>query len=161
MEKRKTIIDYLEQVLCLFGFCILFMAVATGLVGERAKSYALFSLGDKGISSKIMFQFLLLSAIVIFLKYLFFTDFIIKRMSVVKRTIIMTFLVFIVSSVFLIIFGWFPITLWQAWIGFFICFAACFIVSIFITTLKNYLENKKLEDGLNRLHEQWGEKDEK
>lgn len=161
METRKTIIDYLGQVLSLFGFSMLFMAVTTRLIGEDTKSYILFSLGSKGISVGVMFQFLLLSAVIIFIKYVFFTDWLIKTMSVVKRTIMMGIVVFIISSIFFILFQWFPITLWQAWIRFFICFILCFIASILITTVKNYLENKKLKDGLDRLQEQWGEKDEK
>lgn len=161
MEKRTTIIDYLGQVLSLFGFSMLFMAVTVMLVGEDTKSYVLFSLGNKGIAVGVMFQFLLLSAVIIFLKYVFFTEWLIKKMSVVKRTIMMGAVVFIISSVFFILFQWFPITLWQAWIRFFICFIICFIVSILSTAVKNYLENKKLKDGLNRLQEQWGKKDEK
>lgn len=158
MEERKTIFDYLMQVMVIFGFSMMAMMCFTMLFGESAKEIsALFSLGDKGLSVEIMAQFLGLSAIVVLLQYLFFTDRLIKKMSEVMRCICMVILILLIMSLFIIIFQWFPVDMWQPWVLFILCFIICFAVSTFLAILKTKLENKRLEQGLENMKRQWKE----
>ena len=83
MEERKTIFDYLGQIFMIFGITIAILNVFCILFGEDAKEFStMFSLGNQGISVPIMFQFLIISAIIVTLRFIFFTDVWIKNMSV-------------------------------------------------------------------------------
>ena len=76
------------------------------------------------------------------------------------RTVITIFAVLIVSSLFVILFRWFPINDWQYWRIFIFCFILCSVVSVMITMINDRLENKKLEQGLEKLQRKWEEEDE-
>lgn len=152
MEERKTIFDYLEQVFIIFGITLVVLNVFCLLFGEAAKEFStMFSLGSKGLSVFTMAQFLLVSAIVVALRFLFFTDVIIKNMPVIRRTMCMVIIVLIIISVFISVFGWFPIDMWQPWAMFFLCFSICFFLSTMVTGMKEKAENRKMEEALNRI----------
>lgn len=152
MEERKTIFDYLEQVFIIFGITLVVLNVFCLLFGEAAKEFStMFSLGSKGLSVFTMAQFFLVSAIVVALRFLFFTDVIIKNMPVIRRTMCMVIIVLIIISVFISVFGWFPIDMWQPWAMFFLCFSICFFLSTMVTGMKEKAENRKMEEALNRI----------
>ena len=101
-----------------------------------------------------MLQFLLLSAIIVTLRFLFFTDGLIKNVPLAIRTIIMFALVISCMVFFIYWFGWFPINMWQPWVMFLLCFGICAGVSTLVTIWKEKLENKMLEDALQRLKQE-------
>ena len=73
MEKKRTIFDYLGQVLMIFGITILILNVFCVVFGENAKEIStMFAMGSDGISVSTSFQFLLVSIIVVVLRFLFF-----------------------------------------------------------------------------------------
>lgn len=152
MEERKTIFDYLGQIFMIFGITIAILNVLCVLFGEDAQSVsAMFSLGNQGISVPIMIQFLGVSAAIVTLRFLFFTDIIIKNMSVTARMIWMIVLVLFMISAFIIIFKWFPADMWQPWVMFFLCFGVCFGISMVLTVAKEKAETRKMEEALERL----------
>ena len=72
MEERKTVFDYMGQILMIFGFTILMLLVFSLLFGESAKGYSdLFSFGKEGIGVDTMIQFLLASIATVTLRMLF------------------------------------------------------------------------------------------
>lgn len=155
MEEKKTIFEYLTQTFCIFGITIIIMSILTQLFGEHAKEIsALFLLGNEGIPLDIIVKFLFLSVFITGIRFLFFTDTIIQKMSIILRIIFMIISVVIVIVIFIIVFDWFPINDWKSWTMFFLCFGICFTVSILIMTKKEQLENKKMEEGLKRLKAQ-------
>lgn len=161
MEERKHILDYGAQVLMIWGFAMLCMLLFICLFGEAGKEISnLFTLGREGISVAVMLEFLLLSIVIVGLRYFFFTDRFLKKPTVMIRTFGMIFSILIVISGFIFLFGWFPVTMWQPWVMFFLCFLICFIGSMLVSTWKNSQENKKLEAGLARLKAQWEEENE-
>lgn len=152
MEERKTIFDYLGQIFMIFGITIAILNVLCALFGEDAKSVsAMFSLGNQGLSVPVMLQFLGVSAVIVTLRFLFFTDVIIKNMSVIARMIWMVVLVLFMISAFIIIFKWFPADMWQPWVMFFLCFGVCFGISMLLTVAKEKAETRKMEEALERL----------
>lgn len=152
MEERKTIFDYLGQIFMIFGITIAILNVLCVLFGEDAKSVsAMFLLGNQGLSVPVMFQFLGVSAVIVTLRFLFFTDVIIKNMSVTARMIWMIVLVLFMISAFIIIFKWFPTDMWQPWVMFFLCFGVCFGISMVLTVAKEKAETRKMEEALERL----------
>lgn len=151
MEQRKTIFDYIGQVFTIFGVTILIINLFCVMFGENARQYStMFALGDAGITVSTMLQFLMVSILITVLRYIFFTDGVIKRLSLAARTGGMFIAVFLTIIIFTLLFDWFPIDMWQAWVGFFVSFGICVITSTLITLVKERMENKRLEEALLR-----------
>lgn len=154
MEKRKHLFDYLGQVLMIFGVSMIAVTVICAVVGDEAKGYSsMFALGRGGVPIRTVFQFLLSSLCIAALRILFFTDILIKRMSVAKRAISMVASVIILSGIFAAVFDWFPVDDVKCWVCFLISFAICFTVSAVLSLIKERAENRQLADGLQQLKE--------
>lgn len=157
MEEKKTVFNYLSQVLIVFGFAMLTMNIFCLAFGNSAKDLSpMFALGNQGLPIEIVFQFLLLSAMIIGLRFIFFTDIFIKKMPIYLRTICMLTSVIIIMTAFIAAFHWFPINMWQPWVMFFICFIVSFLGSYFVMILKEKTENKRMAEALQRLKEKEG-----
>ncbi len=155
MEERKTIFDYLAQVLMIFGFAMLLLNIFCLAFGESARGFsAMFELGSRGIPAEIAFQFLCISAIVTGLRFVFFTDALIKQMPLWMRTVCMLTAVILVIAVFIIAFRWFPVNMWQPWAMFFLCFGISFAGSWLVTTSREKYENRRMEEALQKLKKQ-------
>lgn len=154
MKEKRTILDYLAQVMIVFGFMTLVLNIFCLAFGNSAKDFsAMFELGNQGIPVKIAFQFLCVSALNVGVRFLFFTDVIIKKMPIWLRTICMLVSVVIIIAVFIMVFHWFPANMWQPWAMFFICFGISFLGSYFVMIIKEKAENKRMEEALQRLKE--------
>lgn len=159
MEEKKTIFDYLAQVMIVFGFAMLTLNIFCLVFGNSAKDFsAMFSLGDQGIPVEIALQFLCVSALVTGARFLFFTDVIIQKMPIWLRTICMLLLTVVMIVAFIVIFHWFPVNMWQPWAMFFVCFGLSFFGSCFVVMVKEKVENKRMEEALRRLKEKEGNK---
>lgn len=154
MEEKKTVFDYCGRVFITFGFSILVLNIFCILVGEAARDVSsLYALGRDGLSIATMMQFFGVSVCITGFRTLFFTDGIIKRMSVTMRTVCMLLCVIGMILICAAGFGWFPVDMWQAWVGFFISFAVCFLGSFVITLRKERTENRRMEEALQKLKE--------
>lgn len=152
MKENYTVFDYLMQVMVEFGFSLLVLNIFCIVFGDAAQDFSsMFSLGSKGISVDTVFQYLAVSGLITGVRFLFFTDIIIKNMTISLRTICMLSIVILIIAVFVSVFGWFPVNMAKPWIMFFICFGISFIASYFVMKLKEKTENKKLNDALDRL----------
>lgn len=152
MKKKETIFDYIGLIFLIFGFTIICLNFFCILFGEGAKEYsAIFSLGKTGLSVPTMLQYLLTSAVIVALRFLFFTDKLFKNLSLAIRTAGMLLSIVLFMALFIVLFGWFPVDMWQAWAFFFICFGVCSGVSIAVSVLKEKMENKKMDEALQRL----------
>ena len=137
-----------------FGFTMLVMNILCLGYGDSAKDFSsMFELGSQGIPVKTAFQFLCVSLLVIGLRIIFFTDMLIKKMTIWLRTICMLVSVVIVIAVFITMFHWFPVDMWQPWVMFFVCFGISFLGSYFVMVLKEKAENRRMEEALQRLKE--------
>ncbi len=152
---KKTVFDYLSQVMMHFGISMLVMNIFCVIVGERAKGYStLFELGGVGLSVRTALEFFALNILIIAARSLFLTDRIFKKISLVCRTACLVTVVIALTGVFIAAFGWFPLNSLPAWTMFFVCFVLSFPASWFVTSLKENAENKKLADALKRLKEE-------
>lgn len=152
MEERKNILDYLAQVFVIFGIMLLAISVICVLTGEEAaEKSTMFRLGSDGIPMETIYQYLLTSICVTGLRFLFFTDVLLKKMSVTGRTVGMLGTVVALIGVFSYAFGWFPVNEAEGWIAFLVCFGICFVISAGVSALKESMENRQLEDGLRNL----------
>lgn len=152
MEKEKTIFDYLGQVLIVFGVTTLILNVFCIVFGESAKEMStMFALGRQGISVSTSLEFFMMSVVVITFRFLFFTDKIIKNMSLTARTGMMYIAVVLIILIMNWIFGWFPVDVWEAWVGFILSFGASIIISTVTVFVKDRVENKKMQDALDKM----------
>lgn len=158
MEGRKSILDYIGQVFIIYGFTMICMLCFALIFGESAKDFSKFlALGKNGVSTEIMAQFLLLSIFVVLWQVIFDSERVLKFLPSGAKSIGMVLSVLVTVILFIVIFKWFPIHMWQPWAMFFICFLICVVSSTFLTIVKNNAENRKLEQGLDRLKEKWKE----
>ena len=158
MEKRKNIFDYFSRVLVIFGFTMLVLNIFCFLFGNSAKDFsAMFTLGNQGIPLAVVFEFLCVSALITGMRFVFFTDALIRKMPIWLRTVCMLTSVVLIIAAFIIVFHWFPINMWQPWAMFFLCFAISFFGSYLVMTIKEKAENKRMEEALQRLKEKEGD----
>lgn len=152
MEEKKSFWDYIEQMLVVFGFTLIVMNIFCITVGDEARNCStLFSLGNKGISAATSFQYLGLSALIVFYRMLFFTDFVIKKMGITARMVGMLIIVILSIVLFAVVFGWFPVNEWKAWVMFLLCFGISFILSLAFTALKEKTENRQMQKALEKI----------
>ena len=155
MEEKKSILDYLGQVFTIFGLIMLAMMLFARIFGDGAAEIStMFQLGSRGLPLSIMVQFLGISALTVAYNYIFLTDTIIKKLSLTLRYIFMLLSIVVTIMAFIISFQWFPIDYWQPWLMFLLGFALSFGSSVLIMTYKERYENKKMQEGLDRLKEQ-------
>ena len=158
MEEKRTVFDYLAQVLTVFGFAMIVLNIFCLVFGNSAQEFsAMFALGDQGIPAGIVFQFLCVSILMTGVRFLFFTDMLIKKMPIWLRTVCMLTAIVVIIAVFAMTFHWFPVNMWQPWVMFLICFVISFLGSCLVITVKEKVENKKMNEALQRLKER-GEK---
>lgn len=158
MEDRKNIFDFAVNVLCTFGFMMILMMIFTFLFGEETSTLSsMFRLGGSGIALETMCQYLGLAVLITGIRFAFFSERAAKYMSEIYRICLMLCCAVLVIVLFIIIFKWFPVYMWEAWAMFVLCFALCFGISVWIMSIKNRMENRKLEENLEYLKDKWKE----
>lgn len=154
MEKKTTIFDLIGQSLIIFGFTVIFLMVFAYVFGDSAVGYStIFALAANGLALSTLLQFLLTSIIITLLRQLFFTDGVIKNMSMPARTVGMFATVIAVIVLFVCLFDWFPVNDWLPWVMFVICFIISSLGGFLISLLKERTENKKMQEALERMQE--------
>lgn len=155
MEEKKTIFEYIGQVFLIFGFSMAVLNIFCLIFGEDAREFsAMFSLGKEGLSVAVMTQYFVVSILIVMMRFLFFTDVVLKNMKVVVRTFCMLVSVIGIIVIFILCFDWFPADMFFPWFMFFLCFGICFVGSLAVTILREKAENKKMEVALAKLKEQ-------
>ena len=158
MEEKKNFFDFAENVLCTFGFMMILMMIFTFAFGEETRTLStMFRLGGSGIALATMCQYLGLAILITGIRFLFFSERAAKYMPELYRICLMLLCSVLVIVLFIILFKWFPVQMWQAWVMFVLCFAICFWASVWIMSVKNRMENEKLEESLEYLKERWKE----
>lgn len=154
MEERKHLFVYVEQVFMILGISLLVVTMTCAIVGEDAQQYStMFALGKAGIPVNTVGEYLLASVCITALRFVFFTDTLIKRWSVAGRTIGMLGTVIVLVGVLAYVFGWFPVDDPGCWLAFLISFGICFLLSTALSVKKERAENRQLERALRQMKE--------
>lgn len=152
MNKKDTVFSYLTQIFLIYGFTILTLTVFCFFFGEGAKDFStIFALGSSGLSLATMIQFFALSVCIATFRFVLFSDGLIRKVSIAVRTVIMFALVILLMILFIYLFGWFPINMWQPWVMFLLCFGISAVFSTLLSVWKEKLENQMMEEALSRL----------
>lgn len=151
MEK-KTIFYYLQHVMIVYGVAVVSQVLFCTLFGEDARGYSsMFALGSEGIPVALLVEFLVLAVMITILRWIFFTDTLIKQCSITVRTVLMFLCVILVVGAEAALFHWFPVDQVKPWCMFLLCFLVCAVASVGITTLMEKSENKKMQEALERM----------
>ena len=154
MREKKNLLDYMAQAMITFGTAMLALTGLCYLMGDEAREYSsIFAMGSVGIPLNTVLEFLLASVCITVIRFLFFSDSVIRKMSIAKRTIGMLASVIALTGLLAYLFGWFPIDDPKCWISFLISFGICFVISASVSALKESMDNKQLEEGLQQLKE--------
>jgi hypothetical protein len=153
MEKRKTIFNYISEIFAVYGIIVAIYVLLSLFIGDYVGGYSsMFRLGNKGLSNATLLQLLLLATIIIAVRNIFLTDRWIKKMPIISRNILFFLTIIVVMIVMIVLFDWFPINDWQAWVGFFISYTVSMSVSVLISRLKERAENDKLKTALDKYN---------
>lgn len=154
MEEKKNLLMYVEQVFMILGASLLVVTGICAIIGEEAQGYStMFALGSGGIPVNTVWEYLLSSICVTTLRFVFFTDVLIKNWSVAGRTIGMLGAVIVLVGVLAYVFGWFPVDDPKCWLAFLVSFGISFVVSAALSVKKEKLENRQLERALRQMKE--------
>lgn len=129
-----------------FASSILVVSILGYLLQDMVMSMSqLFALGSKGLSYAVIFEIALLSLMISLYSYVLFETRILENWLVLYKVILMFILSGITTAIFVVVFGWFPISEYRGWIGFLISFLLCFIIA----TGAMLYKNKKAEQHYN------------
>lgn len=143
-ENKSVVVEFFKQVLITFATAVIAVSIVGWFVGDTTKEIGgLLSLGRDGLSYSSLLQIFIFSLTPAGIKTLLFSNFFAKRMLLLWRTTLMFILSFIMAVLLSMMFGWFPIGSWQAWLSFLISITICFAIGIFFMVIKTKLEDKK------------------
>lgn len=152
MQKKETLFSFIEKTFMIFGFTLTVINILCFFFGDKAKEISsMFSLGSDGLSVATAFRFLLLSAVITALRTVFFTDRLIKNMSVPMRTLCLFSCVIVTMICFVVFCHWFPVDSILSWVMFLLCFIVSAGLSTIVSVLKEKTENRKMQDALERF----------
>lgn len=155
MEERKNVIDYVEQIMKIFGFTVIMLNILCILFGESARGFSsIFAMGKEGIRISTMLQFLSVAVWITLVRFLFFTDVVIRNKGIPFRSCGMIASVLVIMTVYIWKFQWFPIGDWFCWFMFLSSFGVSFVVSLGVTVIKGRMENRRMEEALERFKKQ-------
>lgn len=152
--------NYLTITAEIFALSLFFVSIFnlafSGNSEELRQVSELFALCGEGISFAALAELLALSAVISALRVFWFSGRLFKNMLMINRITLMLVSVFFASAVCSVIFGWFPLSMWQAWLGFVLSFAVGTAVSFAVMFIRTRAESRKFQNNLaeyNKLHE--------
>lgn len=155
MEKKFSLTDYLTQTFMVYGITVALLNIFCLQIGQKAQALSsIFALGSQGIPVSACLEFLPAIAVVVALKYVFMTDWLIADMPLAARITALFACVFVVVTVFVLLFGWFPADDAAAWILFLLCFSISCAASITASLISQRKQNRELSEALNRFKEE-------
>ena len=148
MENKITFkYGFINQILIIFSTGILFLTIVGGFIGDSAKKTStMFSLGNEGLSFSVILQFLAVAVMIAALKEFIYLGKSLKNIMTLWKTVIFLFSIIVIITGFIIVFGWFPVNNVEGWIGFFLSFGICFVISTLSMVIKTKLESRKYEE---------------
>ena len=155
MKKQATIFDYVGQAFLLFGVIVVLLMLISQVFGSDVKEYSImFSLGNEGLTTDLLLQFLSISIIITGLNVIFASDKFIKTGSKALRISGLLGSIILIMSLYIYFFHWFPMNSITPWLLFFLMFFSSFGISVAVVLWKERLENRQMEEALKRVKAQ-------
>jgi len=138
-------IELIRRFTVIFSLVIIAMTIAGMLIGLNGKDMDVSTLFEfkSGLQYSTILQIAGFSLIIAFFSLLLFSEHLQTKIRFLCRGFFLLLVTLITTSIFAIIFNWFPKNNIQGWIGFVLCTIVCFAVCFALTLLKLKLEGKK------------------
>jgi len=149
IEKKYRIalaIEFAQRFTVIFSLAIVAITIAGMIIGLNSEDMrnvsTLFAINN-GLQYSTILQTAGFSLIITIFSVLLFSEHIQTRINFLFRGFLLLLVTLVTTSIFAIIFNWFPAEDIQGWIGFALCTIFCFVVCFALTLLKLKLEGKK------------------
>ncbi len=149
IEKKYRIalvIELAQKFTLIFSLAIIAITIAgmlIGLNGEDMRDVSTLFAFNSGLRYSTILQTAGFSLIIAIFSVLLFSEHIQTKINFLFRGFLLLLATLVTTSIFAIIFNWFPSENIQGWIGFALCTIVCFVVCFALTLLKLKLEGKK------------------
>lgn len=158
MEKMNSK-KFISSTAEIFTLSLLFVSIFNIILSSESdnmrKLSVLFALCGEGLSFTALGELLVLSVIISALRSIWFSPRFFKNLLMLNRVTFMLVSVFLTSGICSVLFGWFPPSMWQAWLGFVLSFGIGTAVSFAVMFIRTRAESRKYQRNLtvyNDLH---------
>jgi len=139
-------IELAQRFTVIFSLTIIAITIAgmlIGLNGDDMRDMSTLFAFNSGLQYSTILQTAGFSLIIAIISVLLFSEHIQTKINFLFRGFLLLFTTLLTTSIFAVIFNWFPSENIQGWIGFVLCTIVCFVVCFALTLLKLKLEGKK------------------
>lgn len=135
---------FLKNISPTFASSILTISIVSWLSGDHVMDFGgPFALGRQGMTYGCIGQLFVISVILSGFSTLLMTDLIFKKAMLLWRAIALLFLTWVTVGSFIVVFGWFPLDMWMAWISFAVSTTALLIGGAAVLILATKLQNRQ------------------
>jgi len=138
--------EFARRFAVIFSLAIIAITIAGILVGfndQDMRGVSTFFAFNGGLQYGTILQTAGFSLIIAFFSVLLFSEHIQIKIRFPSRGFLLLLVTLLTTSIFAVVFKWFPSNNIQGWIGFVLCTVGCFVFSFALTSLKLKLEGKK------------------
>jgi len=139
-------IEFAQRFTVIFSLAIIAITIAgmlIGLNGQDMRDVSTLFTFNSGLQYSTIIQIAGFSLIIALFSLLLFSEHMQTKIRFLSRGFLLLLATLVTTSIFAIIFNWFPQDNIQDWIGFVLCTIVCFAVCFALTLLKLKLEGKK------------------
>jgi len=144
--RAALVIEFARMFGAIFSLSIIAITIAGMLIGLYDQNMrdvsSLFALGN-GLPYSTVLQIAGFALIIAFFSVLLFSEYLQTRIRFLFRGFLLLLVTLVTTSIFALVFNWFPSSDIRAWLSFVLCTIGCFAVSFALTLLKLKLEGKK------------------
>jgi len=144
--KVALAIELARRFTVIFSLSIIAITIAGLLIsvnGRDMRNVSTLFAFNNGLQYNTILQTAGFSLIIAFFSVLLFSEYIQVKIRFLFRGFLLLLVTLFTTSIFAVIFKWFPQDNFQGWIGFALCTIFCFAVCFILTLLKLRLEGKK------------------
>jgi hypothetical protein len=160
---RTTLaIELARRFSIIFSLAIIAITIAgmlVGLSGQDIHDVSTLFAFTSGLQYSTILQTAGFSLIIAFCSVLLFSEHIQVKIRFFFRGFLLLLVTLVTTSIFALIFNWFPQDNFQGWVGFVLCTIICFAVSFTLTLFKLKLEGKRYAKLLAGYKERHNSKD--
>jgi len=149
IEKKYRVaftIEFAQRFTVIFSLAVIAITIAgmlIGFKGQDMRDVSTLFIINNGLQYNTIMQIAGFSLIIAFFSLLLFSEHVQTKIRFLFRGFLLLLVTLVTTSIFAIIFNWFPQDNIQDWIGFVLCTIVCFAVCFALTLLKLKLEGKK------------------
>jgi hypothetical protein len=144
--RAALVVDFARKFGAVFSLAVIAITIAGMLIGLYDQNMrgvsSLFAPGE-GLQYSTILQIAGFALIIAFFSALLFFEQLQTGIRFLFRGFLLLLVTLVTTSIFALIFNWFPANDIRAWLGFVLCTIGCFAVSFALTLLKLKLEGKK------------------